>query len=119
MAENYSPIDQEVQKDFQKWFGDPVDPEPEVAPFSSETDWSYHRIERSSTYTQPKLLGLFKPAILGGGILGLIVGAFIVYLNSFRWYSNSWPDPIVFISIAMGTGFIGGLYKGLFSKFRK
>ena len=119
MTENYSPVDHEVQKDFQRWFGDPVDPEPDVVSFSSEADWSYHGIERRRAHTLGKLSGLFKLAILGGVTLGLIVGAFIAYLSLFRWYSNSWPDPIVFISIAVATGFIGGLYKGLFSKLRK
>jgi hypothetical protein len=119
MPENQSLLGHEVRKDFQNWFGNPVDPEPDVIPFPLEADRSNQRLRRRQADTLRKLSVLLKLALVGGIGLGGIVGAFIAYLSAWGWYSNSWPDPIVFISMAMVLGFFGGLYKGLLSKLRK
>ena len=119
MPENQSLLGHEVSKDFQNWFGDPVDPEPDIIPFPLEADRSNQRIKRRSADTQRKLSVLFKLALVGGIAMGSIVGAFIAYLSAWGWYSNSWPDPIVFISMATVIGLFGGLYKGLLSILRR
>jgi hypothetical protein len=118
MSENHTPNDWEVQKNFQKWFVDPTDPDPDVMPFSLEIE-TYNRFGRRRINTLERLLGLFKFGLVGGVSLGVIVGFFIVYLSYWGWYSRDWPAPIVFISLALTTGFLGGFYKGLLSKLRE
>ena len=116
MAENYSLLAQEVQKDFQRWFGDPVPPD---IPVPADTDHSNHRIRRRHVDTHQKLSELLKFGFGGAISLGTIVGFFIAYLSFWGWYSNDWPDPIVVVFLAVVMGFVVGLYKGLFTKLRE
>jgi len=114
MTENYSLMAREVEKDFQKWFDDTVDPEP-----LAEVDHSKHSIGMRRVGTLEKLSDAFKFGFIGAVLLGTIVGLFIEFLSYWEMYNNNWSDPIVFISLAAAIGFFSGMSIGLSTILRK
>jgi len=109
----YSLLAEEVEEDFQRWFDDPVDPEP-----FSDVDHSNHSIGMRRVGIFEKLSDTFKFGFIGAVSFGTIVGFIIVYMSFWGWYSNDWPAPIFVIFVAAVIGFMGGLYKGLPTKLR-
>ena len=116
MTENYSSLAKDVEKDFQRWFGDPVDPEPDDISFLPEAEYSNHRIGIRRVDTLQKLLEAFKFGFIGAVFLGTIAGLIIEFLSYWELYNKYWPDPIEFISWVGVIGFFIGMSIGLSSK---
>ena len=116
MAEDYSLLDQEVQKDFKEWFGDlgPADVQ-----FPAEANPSNHRTLRRRVDNLHIILELLNFSFGGAVFLGAGVSIIITCLSFLERYSNNWPDPIVVIFLAMVIGFISGLCRGLLYKLRE
>ena len=133
MTENYLPS-QDLQKKFQKWFGDPVpadlpspaeahrsigNPDPADLPFLAEVDYlSYkNKTRRRDVYDLQKLLELFSSGFSGAFYLGAGVGFIILMMNfSYEEWSIYWQDLIVVIFLAAVIGFFGGLIVGSINK---
>jgi len=106
-------MSKEVEMDFQKWFDDPVDPEP-----ITEADNSKHRIGLRRIDTPQKLAEAFIFGIIGAVFLGAVVGLCLEFLGYWEIYINDWSGKMVFIFLAVVIGFFGSMSIGLTSKLR-
>ena len=109
----YSLLAEEVEEDFQRWFDDPVDPEP-----YPDVDHPNHSIGMRRVGIFEKLSDAFKFGFIGAVFLGTIVALFAEFLSYWEMYNNNWPVPIVFIALAVVIGFFGGMSIGLPTKLR-
>lgn len=88
-------------------------------PSSGETDHLNHRTPSKRVNNRPKLSEVLKFGSQGAVVVGIFVVFILTYLSILGWYSSHWPNPIIFIILAMVIGFMGGLYKGLYYKLRE
>ena len=135
MTEEYPIVPEDMQKKFQKWFGDPV-PAADV-PFSAEVDhlfedfvptnvqfpaeafYAYYKTTGGRKFDLEKLLELFGFGFGGAVTLGTIVSIFlIIYFNDLGWHINNWSNTIIVILLAMVIGFLSGLFLGSIYKLR-
>ena len=109
-----SPMAKEVEKDFQKWFEDPLDPEP-----VAEAEQPKHRFGLRRIDIPQKLAEAFIFGSVGAIFFGAVVGLCLEFLSYWEIYRNDWSGKIVFIILAAVIGFFGGMSIGLSSRLRK
>ena len=102
----------DMEGKFQEWFRDPV---PVDTPFPVEADRLKYKARRRRSDKLQKLLELLGFGIAGAVSLGAFVGIIILVLNVtvIEWYINDGATQFVVISVAVATGFLGGLYIGI------
>jgi hypothetical protein len=134
MNEDYLPS-QDLQKTFQKWFGDSVpadspsdaeakhsivDSHSSNLSFPPEVHHSYHITRGRYRYDLAKLPELFSFGCRGAISLGAVVGFIILIMNiNYVGWSRNWPSQIIVITIALIIGFFGGLFRGSIYKLRE
>lgn len=125
MADDYSPLAQDVEKKFQDWFGDPVSaeaslpvevdhsigsPVPVDPPHTADGNHGKHRTRKRQGAYSTNLLGMLIFGFIGAVSSAVGVALFFYNLNSVGLYSGNWSGkPYVYI-FATIFGFILGLF---------